>query len=237
METVRDFIFLGSKITVDGDCSYEIKRRLLLGRKAVKNLDSILKSRDITWPTKILWSKLWFFQWSCMDMSELDNKKGWALKKWCFWTVVLEKTLESPLDCKKIKPVHPKENQLWIFFGRTDAEAEAPIFWPPVVKSQFTGKDPHAGKNWGQEEKGMTEHEMVGWPHWQWTWVWATSGWWWRTEKLGVLQFMGLQSLTWLSDWTSNIYDNYQIFKKWAELWGHGLFLYTDCAYELVQFW
>jgi len=99
-------------------------------------------------------------------MWELDCKEGWVLKNWCFWTVVLEKTLESPLDCKQIKPVHPKGNQFWMFIGRTDAEAEVLILWPPDVKSQLTGKDPDAGKDWRQEEKGMTEHEMVGWYHW-----------------------------------------------------------------------
>ena len=93
-------------------------------------------------------------------------QESWALKKWCFWTVVLEKTLESPLDCKEIKPVNPKENQFWIFIGRTDAEAEAPIRWPPDKKSRLNGKDPDAGKDWRQKEEGMTEDEMVGWYHW-----------------------------------------------------------------------
>ena len=98
-------------------------------------------------------------------MSELDYKEGWRPKNWCFWTVVLEKTLESPLNCKKIKPVKPKRNQSWIFIGRTDAEAEAPILWPPNAKSWHIGKDPDAGKDWRQVEKGMTEDEMVGWHH------------------------------------------------------------------------
>ena len=99
-------------------------------------------------------------------MWEVDHKESWALKNWCFWTVVLEKTLESHLDCKEIQPVHPKGNQSWIFIGRTDAEAETPILWPPDAKSWLIGKDPDAGKDWGQEEKGMTEDEMVGWHHW-----------------------------------------------------------------------
>ena len=94
-------------------------------------------------------------------MWELENKEGWALKNWCFWTVVLEKTFESPLDCKEIKSVNPKGNQPWIFTGRTDAEAEIPILWPPDVKSQLTGKNPDAGEDWEQEEKGAAEHEMV----------------------------------------------------------------------------
>ena len=100
---------------------------------------------------------------------ELDHKEGWAPENWCFWTVVLEKTLESPLDCKELKPVNLKGNTPWIFIGRTDAEAEAPILWPPDAKSQLTGKDPDAGKDWGQEEKGqqrMVEDEMVDWHHW-----------------------------------------------------------------------
>ena len=96
---------------------------------------------------------------------ELDCKESWALKNWCFWTVVLEKTLESPLDCKEIWPVHPKGNESWIFIGRTDAGAETPILWPPDVKSWLIGKDPDAGKDWRQVAKWMTEDEMVGWHH------------------------------------------------------------------------
>ena len=95
----------------------------------------------------------------------MDHKQGWALKNWCFWTVVLEKTLESALDSKEIKPVNPKGNQQWIFTGRTDAEAEAPVLWPPDSKSWLVGKDLDAGKDWGQEEKGVTEDELVGWHH------------------------------------------------------------------------
>ena len=98
-------------------------------------------------------------------MWELDHKGGWGPKNWCFWTVMLEETLEKPLDCKEIKPVHPKGNQSWIFIGRTDAEAEAPVLWPSDVKNWLTGKDPDAGEDWGQE-KGTTEDEMVGWHHW-----------------------------------------------------------------------
>ena len=98
-------------------------------------------------------------------MWELDYKESWVPKNWCFWTVVLEKTLESPLDCKEIQPVHPKGNHSWIFIERTDVEAETPILWPPDANSQLIGKDPDAGKDWGQEEKGATEDEMVGWHH------------------------------------------------------------------------
>ena len=97
-------------------------------------------------------------------MWELDNKESWV-QNWCFWTVVLEKILESHLDCKEIQPVHPKGDQSWVFIGRTDAEAESPILWPPHVKSWLIGKNPDAGRDWGQEEKGMSEDEMVGWYH------------------------------------------------------------------------
>ena len=99
-------------------------------------------------------------------MWELDYKESWAQKNWCFWAVVLDKTLESPLDCKEIQPVHPKGDQSWVFIGRTDVEAETLILWPSDVKSWLIWKDPDAGKDWGQEEKGMTEHEMVRWHHW-----------------------------------------------------------------------
>ena len=98
-------------------------------------------------------------------MWELYHKESWAPKNWCFWTVVLEKTLGSPLDCKEIKLLNPKGNQSYIFIGRTDAEAEAPILWPPDVKNWHSGKDPDAGKGWRQEEKGTTEDEMLGWHH------------------------------------------------------------------------
>ena len=139
METVTDFNFLGSKITVDGDCSHEIKRRLLLGRKAITNLESILKSRDTTLSTHYFVDKgpssqSYGFSTIHIRMWQLDHKASWAPKNWCFWTMVLEKTLESPLDSKEIQPVHPKGNLSWIFIGRTDVEAETPILWSPDVK-------------------------------------------------------------------------------------------------------
>ena len=124
---------------------------------------SDLKSRDITLPTKVCIVKAMVFP---VLMWELDHKEGWAQKNWCFWTVVLEKTLESPLDYKEIQPVNTKGNQSWIFIGRTDAEAEVPILWPPDAKSWLTGKDPDARKDWRREEKGTTKDEMVGWLHW-----------------------------------------------------------------------
>ena len=131
METVADFILGGSKITADGDCSHEIKRHLLLGRKVMTNLDSILKSRDITLPTNSQSpsSQSYGFSSSHVWMWEMNYKASWVSKNWWFWTVVLERTLESPLDCKEIQPVHPKGNQSWIFIGRTDAEAETLATW------------------------------------------------------------------------------------------------------------
>ena len=117
-------------------------------KESYDHLDSILKSRDITLLTKVHIVKSYGFSSSHVYMWELDYKESWALKNWYFWTMVLEKTLESPLDCKEIKPVNPKGNQFWIFFGRTDAEAEAPILWPSGVKSWFTGKDTDAEKDW-----------------------------------------------------------------------------------------
>ena len=129
-------------------------------------VDSLFKSRDITLPTKVHLVKAMVFPVVMyVQMWELDYKESWALKNWCFWIVVLEKSLESPLDCKEIQPVHPKGDQSWVFIGRTDVEAETPILWPPDVKSWFSGKDPDAGKDWRQEKKGTTEDEMVGWHH------------------------------------------------------------------------
>ena len=165
METVTDFILGGSKITADGNYSHEIKRRLLLGRKAMTNLDSIWNSRD-NFANKVPSSQSFGFSSSHVWMCDLDYKENQVPKNWCFWTVVLEKTLESPLDSKEIQPVNHKGNQSWIFTGRTEAEAEAPILWPPDAKSWLIWKDPDTGKDWRGEEKGMTEDEMVGWYHW-----------------------------------------------------------------------
>ena len=164
VETVTDFILGGSQITADGDCSHEVKRCLLLRRKVMTNLDSILKSKDITLP-KDPSSQDCGFPISRVWLWELDYKESWAPKNWCFWNMVLEKTLGSPLDCKEIQPVHPKGNQSWLFFGRTDVEAETPVLWPPDAKNWLLWKDPDAGRNWRWEEKGMTEDEMVGWHH------------------------------------------------------------------------
>ena len=138
-------------------------------------------------------------------MWEMDHKEGWVMKNWCFQTVVLEKTLESPLDYKEIKPVNPKGNQYWIFIGKTDAETEAPILWPPDAKSWHIGKDPDLGKGWGEEKKGLTEDKTVGWHHWLNGHEFEqTSG---DSEgqrkKPGMLQSIELQSQTRLSNWTT----------------------------------
>ena len=140
-------------------CSHEIKRHLLLGREAVTYLDSI-KKQGHHFTDKACTVKGSSHVW----MWELEYKEGWVLKNWCFWTVVLEKTLESPLDCKEIKPFTSKGNQSWIFIGRTDAEA--PELWPPDVKSWLIGKDSDIGKDRRQRKKVVAENEMVGWHHW-----------------------------------------------------------------------
>ena len=178
VKTVTDFIFLVSKITSDGDCSHEIKRHLLLGRKAMIYLGSILES--ITLPTKVHLVKAMVFPVVMYGFWELDYKERWELKNWCSWTVVLEKTLESPLDCKEIQPVNPKGNQSWIFIGRTTAEGETPILWPPDMKNWLLGKDPDAGEDWCWGG----ERDNRGWDGWmasptQWKWVWVSSRSWW----------------------------------------------------------
>ena len=164
VETVADFIFLGSKITADGNCNNEIKRCLLLARKVMTNLDSILKSRDITLPTKVRLVQAMVFpvvMYGCENWT-IKKAEHWridAFELWCW------RRLLSPLDCKEIQPVHPKGDQSWVFISRTDVEAETAILWPPDVKRWLIGKDLDAGKDWGQEEKGTTEDEMVGWHH------------------------------------------------------------------------
>ena len=155
MEIVRDFIFLGSKITLDGDCSREIKRCLLLGKKTYgKPRQHILKQRYY-FADKGLYSQSYSFSSCHVWIWELDHKESWVPQNWCFWTVVLEKTLESPLDFKEIKPVNPKGNQSWIFTGGTDAEAEAPILWPPDAKSWLIWKDSDAGIDWSRRRRGQ----------------------------------------------------------------------------------
>ena len=193
------------------------------------NLASILKSRDITLPTKVHLVKAMVFPvvihvW----MWELDHKEAWVQQKWCFWTVVLEKTLESPLDSKEMKSINPIGNQPWIFIGRTDAKAEAPILWPPGVKSWFTGKDPDAGKDWRQKKK-MAETKMV------------TS----TTDSIGMnlSKYQDIvedreawsaavhgvaKSRTWLSDWTELNPDSKLGFLLLSS-WGYANVLVMSC--------
>ena len=172
------------------------------------NLDSVLERRDITLLTKVHIVKAIFFFSSHLLMWELDHKEVWVPKNWCFWAVVLEKTLKSPLASKEIKPINLKGNHPWIFIGKNDAEAEAPIVWPPDVKNWLLRKDPNAGKNWRQEEKGMTEDKMVGWltgfrSLTGWTWVWASFRSWWWTGKPRVLQSMGSKRVG--CDWATEL--------------------------------
>ena len=146
VETLADFIFWGSKITADGDCSHELKRRLLLGRKVMTNLDSIFKSRDITLPTKVHLVKAMFFQWSCMDVRVGLWRKLSAEELMLLNCGVGEDSWQCP-NCKEIQLVHPKGDQPWDFFERTDAKAETPVLWPPHAKHWLSGKDPDAGRD------------------------------------------------------------------------------------------
>ena len=156
MET--ETIFLGSKVTADGDCSYEIKRHLLLEEKLWQPRQHIRRQSHYFANKVPSRHSHWFFH---VWMWELDHTESWAPKNWCFWNVVLEKTLKSPLDWKEMKSVYPKGNQSWIFIGKTDAEAETPILWPPDVKKWLSWKDPDIGKDWRQEEKRTIEGEIL----------------------------------------------------------------------------
>ena len=187
----------GSKITAtNGDYNHEIRRHFLLGRKSMTNWQHIKKQRHY-FANKGPSSQSYGISTSHVWMSELDHKESWALKNWCFWIVVLEKTLESPLDCKEIQPVHPKGNQSWILMERTDAEAKTSIFWPPDLKYWLTGKEPDAGKDWRQERKGTTENGMVGWHHWFYEHK--------SEQALGVGNGQG--SLACFSPWDSKLLD------------------------------
>ena len=165
-EVVTDFLFLGSKITADCDCNHKIRGWLLLGRKAMINLDSVLKSRDITLLTKVHIVKAMVFPvvtYGCESWTINKFCRTW--KNGCLRTVVLKRTLQSPLDCKEIKPVNLKGDQPRILIGRTDAEAETPVFWSSDANSWLIGIVSDAGEDWGQEEKRVSEDEMAGWHH------------------------------------------------------------------------
>ena len=208
METVTDY-FLGSKITADGDCSHEVKRHLLFGRKVMTNLDSILKSRHY-FVNKSPSSQGYGFSSSHVWMWELDCEESWAPKNWCFWTVVLEKTLESPLDSKEIHPVHPKGDQSCVFIGRTDVEAETLIICPPDAKSWLIWM---LGCWCWERLRPGGEGDDRGWDGrmaslTQWAWVCVGSRSWWWTGRPGVLQFMGLQRVrpNWETELNWNFY-------------------------------
>ena len=164
VETVLDFIFLGSKITADGDCSHDIERCLLLGRKVMTNLDSILKSRDITLTAKVCPVKVMVFpvvMYGCESwtVKKAEHWKIDAFELWCW-----RRLLRVPWTARRSNQSIPRGDQSWVFIGKTDAKAETPVLWPPNAKSWLTGKDPDAGRDWGQEEK-TTEDEMAEWHH------------------------------------------------------------------------
>ena len=203
VETVTDFIFLGSKITADGDCSQE--NMLPPWKESYDQPRHHIKKQRHYFANKGPCSQSYGFSSSHAWMWELDHKESQALKNWCFWTVVLEKTLETPLDCKEIQPVNPKGNQSWIFIGRTDAESETLILWPPDAKSWLIRKDPDAGKD---RLRAGGNGDDRGWDGWmasltQWTWVWVSSESWWWTGRPSVLRFMGLQRVG--HDWATEL--------------------------------
>ena len=184
------------------------------------NLDSILKSKGPS-------SQGYGFSSSRVWMWEMDYKESWAQKNWCFWTVVLEKTLESPLDCKEIQPVHPKGDQSLVFIGRTDVEAETPILWPPDVKSWLIWKDPDAGKDWGQKQKGTTENEMVGWHHWL-----NGHGFGW-TPGVGD----GQGGLVCCGSWGRRVGPDWANELNWTILFSSLLFVFGLALWEMWWYW
>ena len=190
VEVVTDFLLLGSKITADGDCNHKLRRCLLLGRKAMTNLDSVEKQRHYS-ANKGLYSQCYDLPSGHVWLWELDRKEGRTPKNWCLQTVVLEKTPESPLDSKEIKPVNLKGDQSWIFTERTDAEAETPVFWSSDVNSWLIGKLPDAGTDWGQKVKTVLQDDMARWHHWC---NWHELGW-----TFGDGEGQG--SLEWCSPW------------------------------------
>ena len=204
METMTDFIFGGSKTAADGDLE------LTPWKKSYDQPRPHIKKQRHYFTNKGPSSQGYGFSSGHVWMWELDYKESWAPKNWCFWTVVLEETLESSFDCKEIQPVHPRGNPSWIFMGRTDPKAEIPILWPPDSKNWLIWKDSDTGKDWRQEDKGMTEDEMVGQQSMtQWTWVWVSSRNWQWTGRPGVLQSMGSQRVG--HDWAIELNWTFQL--------------------------
>ena len=195
-------LFLGPKIIADSDCSHEIKT-LAPQEKSYDKPRQCSKKQRHYFADKGPSGQSYSFSSSHVWMWELDYKENWVQKNWCFWTVVLEKTLQSPLDCKEIQPINPKGNQSWLVIGRTEAEGEVSILWPPDAKNWVTGKDPDAGKDWRQE-KDMTKDEMIGWHHWlngresEQALVIVKDGEAWCAAVHGVAK-----SWTWLGNWTA----------------------------------
>ena len=181
------------------------------------NLDSILKCRDITLPTTVHIVKVMVFPLGPVQMWELDHREGWVPNNWCLWMVLLEKTLESPLDCKEIQPVHPKGDQSWVFTGRTNAEVETPKLWPPHAKNWHTGKTLMLEKIKGVRRRGWQRMRWLDGITKSWTWVWIHSGSWWRTGRPGVLQSMGLQRVG--HDWVTEL--------NWCNLYYHDYYFYS----------
>ena len=202
VETVTDVIFLGFKITADGDCSYEIKT-LAPWKESYDQPRQRIKKQSHYFANKSLCSQSYAFSSSHVWMWELDYKEGWTQKDWCFWTMVLEKTLESPLDCKEIQPVHPEGDKSWVFIGRTDVEAETPVLWPATTWEELT----HWKRPWCWEGFGAGgEVDDRGWEGWmasltRWTWVWVSSRSCWWIGRPGMLQFMGSQRVG--HDWVN----------------------------------
>ena len=201
-ETVRDFIFLGSKITADGDCSHEIKM-LTAWKEIYDQPREHIKKQRHYFANKGLSSQGYGFSSSHVWMWEFDYKENWVLKNWCFWTVVLEKTLDSPLDCKEIQPVHPKRDQSWVFIGRTDVEAETPILLSPDAKSWLIWKAPMLGKVEGRRRRGRQRMRWLDDMWTQWTCVWVDFRSWWWTGRPGVLRVMGSKIVG--HDWVTEL--------------------------------
>ena len=203
VETVSDFIFLGSKITTDGNCSHEIKRCLLLGRKVMTKLRQHIKKQRHYFATKGPSSQGYDFSSGHVWMWELVYKESWALKNWCFWTVVLEKTLESHLDCKEIQPVHPKGDQSWCSLEGLMLKLKLQYFGYLMGRADSLEKTLMLGKI-----EGRGRGDDRGWDGWMasptgWTWVWVDSGCWWWTGRPGMLRFMGSQRVR--RDWATEL--------------------------------